>query len=359
LLQTGPADFVFLGNINSSRGAADMQAHIQNSAENQRDGAANPSGSPLDWRKYVKVHPAAKLFPLMKDADPTGFEALVKDIDVNGLQSPIVMSIDEGDGQLVDGRNRMDALARLGRLYLSGRKIWFHRHHCETWDIFTWQYVLDPYAFVLSANAHRRHLTAEQKRELVASVLKAKPEASNNSIAKQVKADDKTVAKVRRELESTSEIPKLEKTVGTDGKARKQPAARLKEVKSTKEQVKTATEWMLDFTEGEKSSIEEVSTRPDIEEAEELDLEALVERDMAIRDLTAECVANVSEIVKEAIDELHHRRADSGQTSWLFAVLHDTITELADKTRSSTDDPSASAERRKAEYAASELEGGG
>jgi hypothetical protein len=50
--------------------------------------------------------------------------------------------------------------------------------------------------------------------------LKAKPEASNATVAKQVKADDKTVAKVRRKLESTSEIPKLKKTVGADGKSR-------------------------------------------------------------------------------------------------------------------------------------------
>src|SRR5262249_49809216 len=64
-------------------------------------------------------------------------------------------------------------------------------------------------------------LTAEQKRELIAKLLKAKPEASNATVAKQTKADDKTVAKVRRKLESTSEIPKLEKTVGADGKERK------------------------------------------------------------------------------------------------------------------------------------------
>src|SRR5262249_37656356 len=77
-----------------------------------------------------------------------------------------------------------------------------------------------------SANLHRRHLTADQKRELIAKVLKAKPEASNNTIAKQVRADGKTVAKARRKLESTSEIPRLEKTVGKDGKSRKLPAKR-------------------------------------------------------------------------------------------------------------------------------------
>jgi hypothetical protein len=73
----------------------------------------------------------------------------------------------------------------------------------------------------LSFNIHRRHLTAEQKRELIAKLLKAKPEASNVTVAKQVKADDKTVAKVRRDLESTSEIPRLEKTIGADRRARK------------------------------------------------------------------------------------------------------------------------------------------
>ena len=33
-------------------------------------------------------------------------------------------------------------------------------------------------------------------------------------------ADDKTVAKVRRKLEATSEIPRLEKTTGRDGRSR-------------------------------------------------------------------------------------------------------------------------------------------
>ena len=78
----------------------------------------------------------------------------------------------------------------------------------------------DPYARVLSLNIRRRHLTAEQKRVLIANVLKAKPETSNVQIARQVKVDDKTVANVRTGLEATSEIPRLEKTVGKDGKER-------------------------------------------------------------------------------------------------------------------------------------------
>jgi hypothetical protein len=75
-------------------------------------------------------------------------------------------------------------------------------------------------AFVASANLHRRHLTAEEKRARLVAALKTTPELSNVQIGKQTGRDDKTVAKVRAELESTSEIPRLEKARGKDGKAR-------------------------------------------------------------------------------------------------------------------------------------------
>jgi hypothetical protein len=88
----------------------------------------------------------------------------------------------------------------------------------------------DPYALALSYNVHRRHLTAEQKRDLIAKLLKAKPEASNLAIAKQVRvATDKTVAKVRADLEARSEIPNVE--ARTDAKGRKQPASKPKRAK--------------------------------------------------------------------------------------------------------------------------------
>jgi hypothetical protein len=45
-------------------------------------------------------------------------------------------------------------------------------------------------AYILSANIHRRHLTAKQKRELMAKLLAAQPEKSNDVIAKQTNADE-------------------------------------------------------------------------------------------------------------------------------------------------------------------------
>jgi hypothetical protein len=71
------------------------------------------------------------------------------------------------------------------------------------------------------ANIHRRHLTPEKRREIIATLLKADPTQSNRSIGSSARVDDKTVGAVRSELEATAEIPQLEETTGKDGKKRK------------------------------------------------------------------------------------------------------------------------------------------
>jgi hypothetical protein len=58
----------------------------------------------------------------------------------------------------------------------------------------------DPFAYVVSANVHRRHLTTEQKREVVAALLKSRPERSDRATAAIAKVSDKTVGDVRSEL---------------------------------------------------------------------------------------------------------------------------------------------------------------
>jgi hypothetical protein len=181
------------------------------------------------WREILPVHPAAEMFPLMSEPE---LRELGEDIKKNGLRVSLALWRDDLKKlSLLDGRNRLDAMELVGVPFRLERK---KDDFSLTGPVLNGVPLLDvspnkesdPYKFVLSANIHRRHLTADQKRELIAKVLKAKPETSNNAIAKQVKADDKTVAKVRREMEATSEIPKLDKTVGADGKARKAPAPR-------------------------------------------------------------------------------------------------------------------------------------
>jgi hypothetical protein len=180
----------------------------------------------FDWRAHLEVHPAADLFPLMSEAE---LKELADDIKANWINTPIVIQ-QRWRGEkplLLDGRNRLDALALLGWLLPPHKNardpLRLDRHTGHRFESIYKFNSGDPYATALSLNIHRRHLTAEQKRDLIAKVLKAQPQTSNRQIAKTVTADHKTVGDVRRELESTGEIPQLDKTVGADGKSRKKP----------------------------------------------------------------------------------------------------------------------------------------
>jgi len=171
----------------------------------------NNSPQPKSWRDVLPIHPAAELFPLMSQEE---LRELGENIKIHGLKSHLKVY----KGKLLDGRNRIEAME------LVGVSINWTDPLGRPFDHLNEQ--VDPYEYVIAVNLHRRHLTSEQKRELIAKVLKVKPEVSNRKIAKQTKADHKTVAAVRRDLKSTGEIPQLNKTVGANGKARKQPARR-------------------------------------------------------------------------------------------------------------------------------------
>jgi hypothetical protein len=76
---------------------------------------------------------------------------------------------------------------------------------------------VDPNAYVISTNIHRRHLTSDQKGELIEALLRAKPERSDRATARIAKVDHKTVAAKRQDLEKGGEIPHQTKRVGSDG----------------------------------------------------------------------------------------------------------------------------------------------
>jgi hypothetical protein len=173
------------------------------------------------WREVLPVHPAAEVFPRVSEDE---LNVLAQDIRRHGLKTKITLWNDGTTDYVLDGITRLDALERVGIKFFTTET---HDGRClPDFEYFSCLIdpALDPFAYVISANIHRRHFTAEQKRELIAKLLKAKPEASNVIVAKQAKADDKTVAKVRRELEGRSEIPNVE--VRTDAKGRTQPATK-------------------------------------------------------------------------------------------------------------------------------------
>ena len=159
-------------------------------------------------------HPLCELFPLMEADD---LQKLADDIKVNGQQEPITLF----EGKVLDGRNRYKA--------------------CELLRIkpnFTDYTGKDPRAFVVTMNIRRRHLSAEQKRDLIAKLLKADPAKSDRQIAEVAKADHKTVSAVRADVEQRGEIPHVE--TRTDSAGRSQPAKKGKRksgAKSEKEKI--------------------------------------------------------------------------------------------------------------------------
>jgi ParB-like chromosome segregation protein Spo0J len=168
------------------------------------------------WRHHMKVHPAADLFPSMSETD---LKALGEDIKAHGLLKRVAVIEDPNDDDkliLLDGRNRLDAME------LVGLDIGFKD---TTWAVFDEDLSnFDPYSYIISTNIHRRHLTAEQRRELIAKLLKATPGKSDRQIADTVKASPTTVGTVRAKMEAKGDVSKLD--TRTDTKGRKQPAKR-------------------------------------------------------------------------------------------------------------------------------------
>jgi hypothetical protein len=164
----------------------------------------------------LKFHPLAEIFPLIEGAE---FDDLVADIKANGLREDIVLF----EGMILDGRNRYRACLKAGvaPAPINGDK-----------------WIDDPAAYVVSANIHRRHLTQEHKRKLVAKLVKAQPEKSDRQIAKDAKVHHETVGAVRRDLEATGGIRQLKKTVGADGKSRKRRVVKPKPVTEAKTEKK-------------------------------------------------------------------------------------------------------------------------
>jgi ParB-like chromosome segregation protein Spo0J len=155
---------------------------------------------------HLKFHPLASLFPLMEGAE---FDELVADIKANGLLEDIVLY----EGMILDGRNRYRACLA------AGRKVY-------TSDFSDVTLIDDPATFVISRNIHRRHLTAEQKRELIAKLIKAQPENSDRQIAVTAKASPTTVGTVRAKMEAAGDVSKLD--TRTDKRGRKQPSTKVK-----------------------------------------------------------------------------------------------------------------------------------
>src|SRR4051794_30389308 len=151
------------------------------------------------WRNFMQVHAAAELLPPL---EPGQFVELVEDIQKNGLLNPVVFyKDDDGDEVLVDGRNRLDAMEQLSLLSTVDGEIAVQGYPDGAWKREDPRAKDDPFGYVIGANIRRRHLTADQKSELIQTIIKLDPSKSNRQIGEIVNSDHKTIGAARVALE--------------------------------------------------------------------------------------------------------------------------------------------------------------
>jgi hypothetical protein len=249
-----------------------------------------PATEPCNWREHLPVHPAADAFPKVP---PDELITIGNDIRKHGLRFEIVVRRKETpckeryhDGfQLLDGRTRLDAMAAIGLKFefkRGDRRNGPFLHFLNT-DLCGFdgsriniKVVELPEeeieAYVASANLHRRHLNAEQKRERIADVLKAKPELSDRAIGRLTNTDHKTVSGVRskangeiphkptdRVEEANSDIPnKTDRIEASGRKARgRKPATRAKSAPKPPPKPAPQAKASVPITESPEVSIEQ------------------------------------------------------------------------------------------------------
>jgi ParB-like chromosome segregation protein Spo0J len=139
--------------------------------------------------EYV-AHELANLLPMIQGDE---FENLKADIKKNGILQPIAL-YDDGSGlKILDGRNRYAAAKAVGFKLTS-----------VNFTKFTGDKVAAK-AFVLSTNFHRRHLTNEQKRDLIRGAITENPGASDREIARMFGVSHVTVGTVKKEILNSPE----------------------------------------------------------------------------------------------------------------------------------------------------------
>ena len=146
---------------------------------------------------------SAVMFQSMPPLSPEEYAALEASIREHGIQVPILL---DENGVVIDGHHRQKIAQELG--VHCPRRILFDKSDAEKRTL------------ALTLNLDRRHLNREQRRALIGESLKADPELSNVQHAKRTGTSDKTVATVREELESTSEIPRSATRISADGRER-------------------------------------------------------------------------------------------------------------------------------------------
>lgn len=141
-------------------------------------------------------------YQVMPGLTPEEYQMLKVDIAENGVLVPV--EYDE-EGNVLDGHHRI--------------KI------CEELGIGEWPSIVrtgfteeQKRAHARRLNLNRRHLTQEQKRELIRQQLVETPQLSDRQIAKDLGVDNSTVSAHRKRLVEEGQVLESNTSIGADGK---------------------------------------------------------------------------------------------------------------------------------------------
>jgi hypothetical protein len=137
------------------------------------------------WRDVFQIHPAAELFPPLPEDElrQLGENLMVK----RRPEHPVIFWAEntETERMLLDGRSRLDAAELVGlevcRLVDGEYRIKFP--NSILLDEVT-RYGVDPYDLVVSLNVHRRHLSKQQKADLIVQSVKQQQLMTSQAIAR-------------------------------------------------------------------------------------------------------------------------------------------------------------------------------
>ena len=119
----------------------------------------------------------------MPELAPEQLDTLRADIEANGILVPVIK---DQHGRIIDGNNRAAIAAELGIDYPV--------------NVVTVRDEQDAYDRAVSLNCARRHLNREQRRTLIHSEIRRRPEDSDRAIAKRVGTSASTVGAVRAKV---------------------------------------------------------------------------------------------------------------------------------------------------------------
>jgi ParB-like chromosome segregation protein Spo0J len=252
----------------------------------------------------LPFHDACAVFPEMEGVE---FDELVADIKRRGLRVPITtfrepiprpdgsVSVHEMRTLIIDGRNRARACAEAG---VTPR---YEEFDGDADDVIR---------FIISANIHRRNLTADDRRKYLKQLIEWNPEKSDRTIAAESGFGHATVSRARK---STVSPETVGKRTGRDGKTRRMPTPKAKPEpeQPTKTAIAAAASQKMPGTigplpNGSSYTVREIDIAEHVEERANIVIQALI--DLAFDD---DMTISKSELLTAVLELLHANPASN------------------------------------------------